>query len=173
MPKQPIGDTIRVPREVLIELGYMQVAMTQAAHYLYGRGTCEHTVEVPINDSDTIWCPVCQWENLEPSQLKRIYVSPAQQQVWHEHWNWTTGRVESDRKGMEEELHRHSQTISEELGIAHEFERIDHSELIAAREAKGADRNGKEVGSGWQSQHDQAVKDGRKDSKGKYVWSMK
>lgn len=155
---------------MLVDYGYVPTTpANNAPHYLYGRGTdCDHQVELPVRE-ERISCPLCASEH-EFSLLKRIFLSPNMEQVWWEHWNPTTGHVESDRKRMEERMHRHSETISEQLGIRHNFERIDHSEIVREREKKGPDRNGKTVHSGLQSTHDRAVADGRKPSKGKFVW---
>jgi hypothetical protein len=162
------GDAYRLTGECLFDLGYLPLLpATNAPRYLYGKGDhCAHVVEVPIRES-RLWCPVCKLTDQSPSMLKRIFVAPAMQQVWHEHFNWTTGQLESDRKRMEEHLHAHSSQISEDLGIGHTFERTDPSEL---RKMAKTNKNGNTVETGLPATHDRAVQEGRKPSRGKFVW---
>jgi hypothetical protein len=137
-----------------------------ARHWLYGKGSeCEHTVELPINES-TVWCPLCD----HLSQLRKIFVAPAVQQVWHEHVNWATGRVESDRKRMEQYGRAHAEQVSEELGIAHGFERADPGELRREAERRGGTEKADKMAEALVSTHDRAVSEGRKESRGKFVY---
>lgn len=159
----------RIPQEMLLDYGYIPAPVANnAPHYLYGKGTdCEHQVELPIRE-ERISCPLCASEH-EFSLLKRIFLAPYCEQVWWSHYNPTTGRMESDRKAMQRHLTDHSHRISDELGIGHEYKRIDPSEVLKERAAKGADRNGKTVEGALVSTHNRAVAEGRKQSKGKFV----
>lgn len=160
---------LRVPQDLLIDRGYLPGPVANnTPHYQYGKGTdCTHTVELPIRESH-ISCPICA-DNHDYSLLKRIYVSPNALPVWHTFYCPATGRVESDRRRMEQNMSAHSQKISEDLGIAHNIVRTDHTELWKMAEARGEDENGKSVHTGLKSQHDKAVAEGRKESRGRFV----
>lgn len=163
------GEVYRLPADYLIDRGYLNTApANNAPHWLYGKGTdCTHTVELPIHES-YISCPICASEH-ETSLLKRIYVSPNALPVWHEFYCPATGRVESDRRRMEQNMAAHSDKISADLGIAHNIVRTDYHELWKLAEERGEDPNGKSVHTGLKSQHDTAVAEGRKESRGRFV----
>lgn len=158
-----------VDPDVLWDLGMIdRPPANNARYWLYGKGSeCDHQVELPINES-RLWCPLCTQAG-EISQLKKIFVAPFQQEVWHEHFNVATGQVESDRKRMEAHGKAHADKISEELGIAHGFERADYGELRATAMETLPTGKTDSMQQALVSTHDQAVKDGRKDSKGKFV----
>lgn len=160
----------RVDVDVLVDYGYIARApANNATWYRYGKGSeCDHTVKLPIRE-ERLWCPICTVDS-RYSQLRRIYEAPAQQQVWHEHWNMATGRVESDRKRMEQHGRAHADRISEELGIAHSFERADWSELRATAEADLPTAKTDSMAQALVSTHDRAVAEGRKESKGRFVY---
>lgn len=164
------GETYRLPGDLLFELGYLPfVPANNKPHYLYGpyeSSRCEHHVEVPIREQ-YLWCPVCKVEGDEPSMLKRKFVAPAMQQVWHEHYNFSTGRVESDRKRMEQHLRAKSDAVSESLGIKHNFIRADYGEL-----KRHAENHGMDLQTSLEATHDRAVTEGRRESRGKYVWQV-
>lgn len=155
---------------VLIDYGYIdREPPNNAIWYKYGKGSeCGHVVRVPIRE-ERLWCPICTTEGVY-SQLRRVWESPSMQQVWHEHWNMATGRMESDRKQMEQHGKAHADKISEELGIAHSFERVDWSELRKTAEADLPTSKTDSMAQALVSTHDRAVAEGRKESKGRFVY---
>jgi len=163
----------RIPAEMLVDFGYLPVMpAVNSPHYTYGKGTdCAHTIEVPIRETH-IACVLCATEH-EHSLLRRIYTAPAMQQVWWEHWNPATGHVESDRKRMQHRLDAQADQVSESTGIGHTFTRGDFSEYGKDRAAKGADKYGKEFGEGLVATHNKAVASRKRDSKGKFVHTIK
>jgi hypothetical protein len=161
---------LSIPQELLIDYGFLDAPVANnACRYPFRphpeHRDCDHHVLLYSTD-DTAWCPLCATEQRH-SLLKRAWVAPTVQSMWHEHFNWTTGQLESDRKRMEEHLHAHSSQISEDLGIGHTFERTDPSEL---RKMAKTNKNGNTVETGLPATHDRAVQEGRKPSRGKFVW---
>lgn len=163
-------DGIRVPGEMLVDYGYVEeLPANNAPVYLYGKGdNCECLVELPIRES-YLWCPICGAEGIR-SQLKRVYIPQTNQTMWHGHWNLATGQYETDRKKMEQHGRAHADKQSEELGIAHGFERVDYSELAQERANKGSDKHGNTVEAARVATHDRKVASGEKESRGKFVW---
>ena len=164
------GPSQSVPGEILYDLGMVDaIPANNAPKYLYRpnpeRPECDHTVELPIRET-YLWCPLCALEG-HHSQLKRTYLAPAMQQVWWEHWNPTTGQVESDRKRMQHHLNQQADEVSEKLGIAHEFHRNDFTAL-----RKEAEAQGKDTQTPLRSTHDRAVAAGTKESKGRFVHDL-
>jgi hypothetical protein len=179
--------TERVDVDILIEYGYItKPPVNNATWFPYGKSGCgqdecshfhcDHTVMLPTRE-ERMWCPLCTMEG-RYSQLKRIYECPQIHQVWHEFECMATGQTESDRKKMEMHGKDHAARISDELGIDHQFERVDYSEL--RREAENRKPNkkvtsvsktpGDDMAEAMVSTHDQAVKDGRKQSKGRFTF---
>ena len=115
-----------------------------------------------INES-FIWCEECghssQW-----TQLRKSYQAQgiAFAQVWQDTdtINLTTGRVETDARKFKVKLWEESRKAEERLGMPVCYEPID----LTDRDALGI------TDEGMDSTHDAAVRDGRKDSRGRFVF---
>lgn len=122
--------------------------------------TCQLTTN--INES-VIWCNECA-EQHEWTQLKKSFQAMGTNfaRVWHDTGipNITTGRVESDPKKFATHLRDESRRAEERLGMPVNYEPVD----LTDKDALGVTEEGMDA------THDRAVKDGRKDSRGRFVW---
>lgn len=122
---------------------------------------CQLTTNV---NETQLWCrDDCQIEQ-EWVALKKAYASMgvAMATVW-QHTdipNLTTGRVETDPKKFATHLREQSEIMGERLGMKVDYQPVDMTD----REALGV------TDEGMDSTHDIAVKEGRKDSRGRFVW---
>lgn len=108
------------------------------------------------NDGD---CPDAQ----EWTQLKKSYASMGTRfaTVWQDcdRVNLTTGRVETDPRKFAQHLADKSKEMEDRLGMPVDFQPCDPSDTYVSDE-------------GLDATHDRAVQDGRKDSRGRFVWQM-
>lgn len=98
------------------------------------------------------------------TQMKKSYQSMGTSfgMVWHNPGtpHLATGKPVSGMKDLKEQLHVASEEMGERLGMAVNYEPVDLSE----KEALGVTEEGMD------STHDMAVKQGRKDSRGRFVF---
>lgn len=98
------------------------------------------------------------------TQMKKSYQSMGTSfgRVWHNPGtpHLATGKPVSGMKDLKEQLHVASEEMGERLGMAVNYEPVDLSE----KEALGVTEEGMD------STHDMAVKQGRKDSRGRFVF---
>lgn len=111
-----------------------------------------------------IWCDECgEAETPDPCLLMRSFTAapftPAT--VWHDTDtpNMTTGRVESDPKKFARHLAEQSEIMAERLGMPVDYQPCDPADTYVSDE-------------GLDATHDRAVSEGRKDSRGRFVWTV-
>lgn len=110
-----------------------------------------------------IWCDECgadgRW-----TQLRKSFASMGTRfaRVWHDTDtpNLTTGRVETDARKFARHLADESKRMEDRLGQRVDFQPVDPTD----RDALGV------TDEGMDATHDQAVRDGRKDSRGRFVF---
>lgn len=161
----------------LVELGFLAVLPPiNATRWLYTSrpegnppGRCQHAVEVPIRERG-IWCPACRLTEQPPSYLQRTWTAPNMHQVWHSHFNLTTGKEESDPRKFEDSLRRSADRQSEITNIEHTYTRSDPTEIFNHRAEQGESKRGHDPRAGLKSTHDRAVAEGRKEPTGKTTW---
>lgn len=116
-----------------------------------------------VNES-IIWCDDDCREMQEWTQLRKSFQSQgtAFATVWQDTdtVNLTTGRVETDARKFAQHLRDRSAQESERLGMTVDFQPVDPTD----RDALGV------TDEGLDATHDRAVADGRKDSRGRFVW---
>lgn len=125
--------------------------------------SCALACESHINET-TIWrCPRCYHTLGESIPLRKTYrTSPSIPRVWHGHQSLTTGQWVSDRKQIKEQLHVASEERSERLQLAHNFIEVDMND----KDTLGI------TDEGLDATHDQHVRLGWKESKGRFVFPM-
>lgn len=110
-----------------------------------------------------LWCDDDCKEAGEWTQLRKCWREQGVRMatVWQDTGipNLTTGRVESDPKKFREHLKVASREMEERLGIPVDFQPTDPSDTYHSDE-------------GLDATHDRAVADGRKDSRGRFVWTV-
>lgn len=131
---------------------------------LYSTPNAKVICQVTSNVRESfIWCDECR-ESREYTQLKKSYQSQgvSMAQVWHDTdtINLSTGRVESDPRKFKEHLRIKSEEMEERLGIKVDYQPVD----LTDKDALGV------TDEGMDATHDAAVRDGRKDSRGRFVW---
>lgn len=113
-----------------------------------------------------IWCDDDCRDNQEWTALKKCWAAMGTRfaRVWHDTDtpNLATGRVETDPRKFREHLHVASREAEERLGMAVDYQPTDPTD----RDALGV------TDEGMDTTHDQAVRDGRKDSRGRFVWTV-
>lgn len=136
-------------------------------NFVYKCRECGTVVESDIREQ-VIWpCPTCAENEELPYEdrlrpLYRKYTVPHINSVWHEHFNYTTGQVVSDRKQFTEQLHIGSERVSERLGLKHDFQPADLSD----KKTLGVTEEGLDA------THDKFVELGWKESKGRFVYPL-
>lgn len=165
----------RVPIDILIDYGHLEPDQTvpnNVTWYPYAKGSeCSHRVSFPATvvgspPEATISCPLCAMEH-NYSLLRRVFENPSMPPVWHEHYNHTTNAIESDRRGMDRHLKQMSEEATARNGIAHNFVRTDPAEMRAlVTDTKKQD----EMSEALVATHNQRVKEGKKESKGRFTF---
>lgn len=116
-----------------------------------------------VNES-IIWCDDDCRESQEWTQLRKSFQSmgTAFATVWQDTDtpNLTTGRVETDARKMQHYLNQRAEEEGERLGMTLDYQIVDPTD----HDALGI------TDEGIDATHDRAVKDGRKDSRGRFVW---
>lgn len=116
-----------------------------------------------VNESG-IWCAECGTEASIYTRLKKAYASMATRfsKVWHDTGipNMTTGRVESDPRKFAAHLREQSEIMGERLGMKVDYQPVD----LTDKEALGV------TDEGMDATHDRAVAEGRKDSRGRFIF---
>ena len=111
-----------------------------------------------------IWCDDDCRELQEWTQLKKSWQSQGvvMATVWQDTdtINLSTGRVETDPRKFATHLREQSEIMGERLGMNVDYQPCDMTD----RDALGV------TDEGLDATHDQAVKDGRKDSRGRFVF---
>ena len=82
--------------------------------------------------------------------------------MMHEHYNPALGRTVSSRREMREAAKMASERATERTGIFHDYQPVDLRDPSVAPDSDD----------GLQSQHDRAVEEGRKESKGRFVHTI-
>jgi hypothetical protein len=122
--------------------------------------TCQFTTNV--NES-VIWCSECS-EQHEWTQLKKCFQAMGTNfaTVWQDTDtpNLTTGRVETDPKKFARHLREQSEIMGERLNMKVDYQPVDMTD----KDALGI------TDEGMDSTHDVAVREGRKDSRGRFVF---
>lgn len=114
-------------------------------------------------NESSLWCDECA-EAHEYVQMKKSYqamgISAAT--VWQDTGipNISTGRVESDPKKFAAHLREASEKMGERLGTNVDYQPMDMTD----KDSLGV------TDEGMDATHDIAVKEGRKDSRGRFVW---
>lgn len=110
-----------------------------------------------------IWCEECGERNLWTRLLKSFQSQGTNfARVWHDTDtpNLATGQVESDPRKFREHLHVASEQMAERLNMPVDYQPCDMTD----KDALGV------TDEGMDATHNQAVKDGRRDSRGRFVW---
>lgn len=118
-------------------------------------------VETTVNEQ-RIWCPNAAAEH-RSCQMKKNYRSVQITAMWHEQWNPSAGRVIGSKKQLEEHFKVQSDVYSERLNMDVNLQIADTNDTkTLGITEKGLD-----------STHDAKVRDGIRESKGKFVFPMK
>ncbi len=123
--------------------------------------------QLTTNTNETsLWCAdeegcksAHEWVQLKKSYAD-MHISTAT--VWQDTGipNLTTGRVESDARKFATHLREQSEIMGERLGMAVDYQPVDMTD----RDALGV------TDEGLDATHDAAVREGRKDSRGRFVF---
>lgn len=109
-----------------------------------------------------LWCNMeCHEEQLW-TPMVRHYASTNFGRVMHEHQNVAVGKPISDMRQFKDELARASDRESERMGFTVDYQPADLTDTTTLNVTD----------EGLDSTHDQAIKDGRKESKGRFVWPV-
>lgn len=147
---------------------------TKRPQYVYeGRcpihSTADHEVicQLSSNTNESmLWCEDDCAATQQWTALRKSFQSMGTRfaRVWQDtgQVNLATGRVESDPRKFEEHLHVASREAEERLGMAVDYQPTDPTDT----DALGVTEEGMDA------THDQQVRDGRKDSRGRFVWTM-
>lgn len=115
-----------------------------------------------VNES-IIWCDDDCREMQEWTQLRKSFASMGTRfaTVWQDQGipNLATGQIESDPKKFREHLHVASREMEERIGMPVDYQPTDPSDTFHSDE-------------GLDATHDQQVRDGVKDSRGRFVWQV-
>lgn len=112
----------------------------------------------------TLWCPDDCKSSHEWVQMKKAYAEMGTSfaTVWQDTDipNLSTGRVETDPKKFRQHLAQKSEEMAERLGMAVDYQPVDMTD----KDALGV------TDEGLDATHDAAVREGRKDSRGRFVF---
>lgn len=125
-----------------------------------GRVICQLTSN--INESG-IWCEECGEHGIWTRLLKSFQSQGVRfARVWHDTGtpNLSTGQVESDPRKFREHLHVASEQMAERLNMPVDYQPCDMTD----KDALGV------TDEGMDATHDAAVREGRRDSRGRFVW---
>lgn len=113
-----------------------------------------------------LWC-TDECTQLDPEHvplLRKSYQSQGTRfaAVWQDcdRLNLTTGRVETDPRKFARHLADKSKEMEDRLGMPVDFQPCDPSDTYVSDE-------------GLDATHDRAVQEGRKDSRGRFVWTVR
>lgn len=124
------------------------------------RVICQRTSNT--NES-LLWCDDDCREMQEWTQLRKTFqgMGVRMATVWQDVGvpNLATGQVESDPKKFAEHLHVASREAEERLGMPVDYQPTDPGDTYHSDE-------------GLDATHDQQVRDGTKDSRGRFVWQV-
>lgn len=126
-----------------------------------GETNSDPCVRISNTRETTLWCEGCSAEG-EWTQLKRVITRPYMLQVFHKDDgpNIATGKLIGDRKQLAAAFREGEDRQEEVVGYRPDYREASPAELMA--QAASDD--------GLASQHDRAVQEGRKESKGRFVW---
>lgn len=131
---------------------------------IYSDATHKVICQQTSNVNETyLWCEECR-QSREYTHLKKSYqamgISAAT--VWHDTGipNLSTGRVESDPKKFARHLREAGEKMGERLGQKVDYQPVDMTDKAALGVTD----------EGMDATHDAAVRAGRKDSRGRFVW---
>ena len=114
-------------------------------------------------NESSLWCQECS-SHREYTQMKKSYQEQGVSfpRVWQDIGipNPTTGQVESDPRKFREHLHVASREMEERLGMKVDYQPVDMTD----KDALGV------TDEGMDATHDRAVAEGRKDSRGRFVF---
>lgn len=131
---------------------------------LYGGLERKVVCQLTTNTNESmLWCQECAREH-EYTQMKKSYqeMGTSFATVW-QHTdipNLTTGRVETDPKKFAIHLREQSEIMGERLGMKVDYQPVDMTD----KDALGV------TDEGLDATHDRAVAEGRKDSRGRFVF---
>lgn len=108
-----------------------------------------------LYDSKQVACESCS----TPFRRRFGFSTPA---MMHEHYNPALGRTVSSRREMREAAKVASAEATERTGILHDYQPVDLRDPSVAPDSDD----------GLQSQHDRAVEEGRRESKGRFVHTI-
>lgn len=112
----------------------------------------------------TIWCPDDCKQEAAWVQMHKAWAEMGTSfaTVWQDTDipNLSTGRVETDPKKFRQHLAQKSEEMAERLGMAVDYQPVDMTD----KDALGV------TDEGMDATHDAAVREGRKDSRGRFVW---
>ena len=131
---------------------------------LYGRDDGDVVCQMTSNVNESfLWCEECG-ESGSWTQLRKSFQSQgiAFAQVWQasDTPNLSTGKIESDPRKFKEHLYAAGQEMAERIGMPVNYEPVDMTD----RDALGV------TDEGMDATHDRAVAEGRKDSRGRFVF---
>lgn len=131
---------------------------------IYGQVDKRVVCQLTTNTNESIiWCAECAVAH-EYTQMHKAFAEMgiSHATVWHDTGvpNLTTGRVESDPRKFAVHLREQGERMGERLGMATDYQPAD----LTDRDALGV------TDEGMDATHDRAVKDGRKDSRGRFVF---
>lgn len=131
---------------------------------IYSDSTHKVICQLTTNTRETsLWCDECR-NAREWTQLKKSYADMGinAATVWHDTDipNLTTGRVETDPKKFAAHLREQSEIMGERLNMKVDYQPVDMTD----KDSLGV------TDEGLDATHDAAVKSGRKDSRGRFVF---
>lgn len=105
-----------------------------------------------------LWCPMCSAEHIFTA-LYRVFTGAHFNRPWPEHVSFTTGQVVRGEQHLREQLKRASGENSERLGMNVDLQPVPLSEIKSTSTDEGM-----------AATHDRQVKEGSKDSRGRFVF---
>ncbi len=143
----------------------LDLRLTPAGCPIYSTPTAKVICQLTTNVRETtLWCPDdCKAESAWVQMRKAwqdMGVNAAT--VWHDtgQVNMTTGRVETDARKFAAHLREQSEIMGERLGMKVDYQPVDMTD----KDSLGV------TDEGLDATHDAAVREGRKDSRGRFVW---
>lgn len=139
---------------------YEYKSIPPCPHYTDGRHCL---LTSPLRET-TLWCEFEECHDTQTwTQMKRVYTSVQFGRVMHEHMNVAVGKPISDMRQFKDELARSSDRESERMGFTVNYQPADLTDDKALKVNED----------GMDATHDEKVRTGERESKGRFVWPMK
>lgn len=140
---------------------YIDQSTIKRPQFYYRSGDPDRPCILVSNTREqTLWCPGCSASGVG-NMLTRVMFSPAVFSVWHKDDgpNIATGRLIGDRRQLRSAFRDGEDRQEEVTGYRPNYVESSPAEMLANSASDD----------GLQSQHDRAVSEGRKESRGRFV----